>query len=258
MSWGSRSITLASGAIFGLAACSGTGPNQTAQVSLSVMGAPLAAATGVAGSESVTLDGHTLVLDQVTLVLRKIELKRVESTACPEDAAPSTSDGSGDRGEDDCEEIAVGPVLADLPLGGGPERVVTVPVDTGTYRGVEFKIHRLEQGGADQAVLDAHPEFLNISIRATGTFDGQPFTFTTDISAEQEARLEPPLAVVDGVDANLTLKVDLATWFMANGALIDPAQALRDQPFEGVVRSNIERSFHLFEDHDFDGHEDDH
>jgi hypothetical protein len=261
-----RNAGFAVGTTLALVGCSsGTGPAGGRQITLSIAGTALnaSAAPGAAAAESVTVAGHTLVLDHVSLVLRKIELKRVESTVCSDDdstsSGPAASDGSGEgehSGDDGCEEIAVGPLLVDLPLGGEVERVLSVPVDSGTFRGVEFKIHQLESTPADQDLLAAHPELMGVSVMATGTFDGQAFTFTSDVTAKQESSLDPPLVVADGVDANLTLKVDVGAWFTVNGGLVDPAQAASGQPLASVVRDNIRRSFRLFEDHDHDGKDD--
>jgi len=258
------SAGFAVGGVLFFAGCSGgVGPAGGRQLTLSIAGTPLSAAPGAAAAESVTVAGHTLALSQVSLVLRKIELKRVESTTCPGDddgqsSGPAASDGSGEgeHPDGDCEELAVGPLLVDLPLGGGIDRVLSVPVDSGTFRGVEFKIHQLESTPSDQALLADHPELMGVSVMVTGRYDGQDFTFTSDVTAKQESRLEPPLVVADGVDANLTLTVDVGSWFMVDGALVDPAQAATGQPLESAVRDNIRRSFRLFEDHDHDGKED--
>ena len=260
-----RNAVLLAVALMGTGACSdGIGPSGAQRLTLSVMGTPIVGSAGaVAAPESLTVAGHTMVLEQVGLVLRKIELKRAESSVCPgddhgDDQGPAASDGSGEgERDDDCEEIAVGPLLVDLPLGAGLERVISVPVDTGTYRGVEFKIHELESTPADQALLTEHPELVGVSVLVTGRYDGRAFTFTTDVTATQESRLDPPLVVADGVDANLTLRVDVGAWFLANGGLVDPADAAPGQPLDQLVRDNIRRSLRLFEDHDRNGKDDD-
>lgn len=56
--------------------------------------------------ETFTDGSNTLVISQVQLVLREIELHK----------AGATTD-CGDGGSDDCQELEFGPVLLDLPLG---------------------------------------------------------------------------------------------------------------------------------------------
>ncbi|MCK7521644.1 MAG: hypothetical protein MZV64_30150 [Ignavibacteriales bacterium] len=67
----------------------------------------------------------------------------------------------------------------------------------GTYDRLEFEIHKPEDDGDadDAAFLAAHPDFRRISIRVTGTYNGTPFAYTTDLSEEQERALVPPLSL---------------------------------------------------------------
>lgn len=240
--------TLAMSALaLGVAACSdGTGPGGGRQVTLSV--ATGSAQAAAASADSVTLGGHTLVLDRVELVLREIELKRLFDD-CDDDRSSSRS-GSSD---DDCEEFSTGPLLLDLPLTGGPERVVTIQADTGTYSEVEFEIHKPEDDPGDNQFLQQHPEFRRVSIRVRGRYDGQPFVFITDLDVEQEYDLVPPLVVTDATETNLTLVVTVIDWFRVRGALVNPLLGLKGQPFESEVKENIKRSFEVFEDRDHDG-----
>jgi hypothetical protein len=252
----------------GAAACSdGTGPSPAAgkqSISLSVS----SGATGPAGAaaDTVSSGGHSLVLGKVELVMRQIRLKRVEgSQACAGDDqgddAPAASgsdghDGGNGESDDSCEAVATGPLLLDLPLGGTPQKLVTVTVDTGTYREVDFKLHK--PGTGDSDFVKANPDFAQLSIRVTGTFDGHNFSYQSDVTAEQRDALVPALAVTAAGPTNLTLVVDVKTWFVdsKNGQLIDPASGAKGQVNEQLVRDNIRASLRMFEDHDRDGHED--
>jgi hypothetical protein len=80
--------------------------------------------------------------------------------------------------------------------------------------------------------------------------------------ANRVVRAAPPAAVDDGAaPTNLTLEIDVATWFVGpDGELIDPSTANDDGPNEGIVEDNIQDSIEGFEDEDEDGdddHEDD-
>lgn len=249
-----------------LASCSDSSGPGKGSVSLGLMVSTTgtgAAASGFA-PESVTVGQHRLVLTKVELVLRQIELKRVAGTAVcatgADDAPSASGGGEGHQGEGehgDCLEVEIGPLLVDLPLGGGVKRVVTATVDSGTYREVEFKIHKVGSRTDDQPFLTAHPELAGISIRAVGTYDGKAFEFTTGVSAKQETELSPPLVVAAQASTDLTLQVEVASWFVAGGVgLIDPATAGDGGLNQDIVRQNIRRSFRTFEDHDRDGHRD--
>ncbi len=232
----------------------GNSPTTDPQVNFSLAtrsaaAAPLAAAPSfvVAAPESFTDGTNTLVLDQVDLVLREIELKK-------SDATTSCSESQGD---DECEELEFGPVLLSLPLGtAGAERVFSVTVTPGTYSEVEFEIHSPSHD-EDAAFVQANPAFAGVSVHVTGTYNGAPFDFVSNLEAEQEVHLATPLVVAEGVAADLTLFVNLDGWFRdAGGALVDPATAAAGQSNENLVKENIKRAFEAFEDGDHDGDDD--
>jgi hypothetical protein len=232
-----------------LAACDASGPSSSAQVNFSVATQPAAAATA-GSSESFTDGSNTLVIDRVQLVLREIELKRIEATT-----------SCGDSGHDACEQLELGPILLDLPLGaGGAAHSFTVPIAAGSYGEVEFKIHPPSNDDTpDAAFVQAHPEFAGVSIQVDGTFNGVGFTYTSGLSAQEEIELSPPLAVAESATADLTLLVDLDRWFR-NGAglLVDPATANAGLANQALVESNIRTTLHAFEDENHDGTDDHH
>ncbi|MGE0443174.1 MAG: hypothetical protein AB7L66_12255 [Gemmatimonadales bacterium] len=237
-----------------------SGPTGGTRVGLMVS----TAASGIVGAaaESVVVGGHTLTIDKVELVLREIELKRVAGSAdCsfdPAAAASSDGDHHGDRRHnDECSELEIGPLLLDLPLGGGPERALSVEIDSGTYRKIEFKIHKAGSDSGDRAFLAEHPEFAGISVRVQGTYDGEAFSWEDKVTAKQEAALDPPLVVAENTTTDLTLVVEVGSWFLAGGVgIIDPKLAMNNGPYEATVRNNIRRSFRIFEDRDRDGRKD--
>lgn len=202
----------------------------------------------LADSMVITSGANTLVISSVELVLRKIELKR-QATTMSCDSAPH---------EDDCAEFETGAVLVSVPLAAGALSAVSVPVDSGTYTKLEFKVHKPGSDSVDNAFKAANPGWpANTSIRVTGRYNGVAFTYITSLDVEQESVLSPPLVVdASGSATNLTLRVDVSTWFKTvGGALIDPASANVGGANEGIVKSNIQNSFHAFEDHNHDGNE---
>lgn len=232
-----------------LTACSeGTGPGSdaTGRVRLGLAtGSSPSGGPAITASETYTAGGTTLVLSRVQLVLREIELKRTEdSSTCHDD--------SDDGSDDDCEEIEFGPILLDLPLNGSVSQVVTVEADTGTYRELEFEVHKPEDDGEDAAFLARYPDFRRVSIRVEGTWNGTPFVFLSDLGVEQELDLVPPLRIEAAGNADLILRVDVRSWFLNSGgtAFLNPATANKGQPAEGLVKENITRSFEAFENDD--------
>ncbi len=238
------------GMFFATACSDGTGP-ESSSLSLSVaLGSGTAAADPVGrifSAADVTLNDGTseLVLQRVAIVLREVELDRMDGDDCV--------DGDG---EDDCEEFEVGPRLLELPMDGSVEAVMAIQVPPGTYDELEFDIHKPDST-EDSAFVEANPAFADISIRVEGTFDGTPFVYTTDVNGEQEIELVPPLVVDDDQSLNVTLLLDVGAWFRDGaGSLLDPASANSGGPNESQVNNNIQNSIDAFEDNDSDGEED--
>lgn len=233
------------GALFALvtAACSdSTGPNgQIVSLSFNA-GAPAASLSPAAGISLAPIsDGaNTLDLTSVEIVLREIELKRVETTDCDTAVDP-----------DACEEFALGPMLFDLPLDGSTSQEISVQVEPGSYDELEFEIHKVSgDDAADLDFLTANPTFDGVSIRAQGTFNGNPFVYETDLDVEQEHDLVPAITIADGVGAtNVTIFIDVSAWFRDQlGNLVDPATANKGGENESIVKSNITQSIDAEED----------
>jgi hypothetical protein len=238
----------------GLAACAeanGLGTLSSVQVSFATQSTTTAAAhrTAAAGglSDTTVIGADTLVLTKVELVLRELELKRADVSACPSD---------GDDG-DGCEKFETGPVLVSLPLTPGAQQAFAADIPAGTYAEIEFEIRKPDDGNpADQAFLQQHPDFDGVSIRITGTFNGTPFVHTTELDVEQELTLTPDLVVAEGESTNLTILVSVTGWYLVGGVLVDPATANGGQPNESAVNNNIKDSFTAFEDPDRSGSDD--
>lgn len=264
----------------GLAACvaDGAGPGAgRGRIALAVSAQRPTASAGAsvlanAGDSTViTADSDTVFIRSVDIVVRRIELKPVEVAACESDSSAmehegehhdSTAGDSTERDREGCEEIKAGPVLVSLPLGDtAVEALVNVTAPSGQYDKLEFKIHapRLPN---DSTFLTANPDFAGVSIRMTGTFSHHgtrsDFTFESGLEAEQEVRIDPPLAVGADSVASVTLRFDVSGWFAGTGGagLVDPGSANAGGVNEALVRENIQRSINAFEDRDHDGHDD--
>ncbi len=249
-------------ALLGAVACSDSNGHGNVSLSLSAqkpLTPPLAASvTGSAGAPSVVmvedstvivLGNDSVILRSLDVVLGKIEMKRLETSAC--DAV---------EGNGDCEEFETGPVFASFPLGAtNTTAAVSVNAPAGQYDELEFEIHKTDPT-RDAAFITAHPGFSGISIMVTGTYSKAgartPFTYTSDLDASEEVAFAQPLSVTDGVAANLTIRLDVSTWFVDAGSLVDPNSANKGGPNESVVQNNIQNSVDAFEDDNHDGHDD--
>lgn len=185
--------------------------------------------------------GNVLHVTGAALVLRELQLEVQEDTRDCEDD------------DDACEDIEIGPMVVDLPLGGGVSELGLTDVLPGTYDEIEFDIHKLSEDDAE--VLQQRPELAELSTRVTGTYNSQAFVFTSDVDEELELELTPPLVVTGDNRLNVTLAVDLRTWFASAAlTLLNPG----DEENASEIEENIKRSIRGFEDDDEDGEEDDH
>lgn len=196
----------------------------------------------VAGSGS-----DTLVVTKVQLVLSKMELASASSVC------------SGTT-QDDCPEMHLNPMLVDLPLDSTLATPLSVPIPAGTYTKLEAKIDAVAANDTDAPgvadFLAANPGFQGVSVRVEGTWNGQAFTYTTNSEAELELAFNPAV-VVDSTGMNLTVNIDVASWFRSSGgALIDPSTAGPGGANASVVGENIKRSFKVYEDDNRDGQDD--
>ena len=248
-------------------ACSDSTAPSARQVSLSFSGArpagvaPSAGLAASAGGSSLLMapgdslvltDGtNTLIITKVQVLLREIELKRANGVDCD-----STSNA------DACEEFEIGARLVTVPLLQAAQTAIAVDIDSGTYSEIEFDIHKLGGDAVDNAFAAANPTWpANTSIRVTGFYNGAPFTFITDLDAEQEIQFVPPLVVGGATSAaNVTMRFDLSLWFRngTTGPLISPATANQGGANKSLVDNNIKNSIKAFEDDDRDGDERDH
>jgi hypothetical protein len=205
---------------------------------------PFAPSSAAMLDDTIVSGTDTLIVTRARIVLREIELKRTETPDCDIDPEPIG-----------CEEIEFGPVLVDLPLDQGAEQRFFVELPAGSYSRIDFELHKPDDNDPlDMAFIAANPEFVDQSIRLEGTFNGAPFSFASDVNVEQELTLTPPLAVTETGPVNVTIRVELDTWFRtATGALVDPATANKGGQNESLVTENIKQSLEAFEDADRDG-----
>jgi hypothetical protein len=186
-----------------------------------------------------------LVISKAEVVLHEIELKPAEVASCNVTPKPAG-----------CREFEVGPIRLEIPTGAGVQTRVTVDLPAGTYREVDFEVHKLTSDDpAEAAFRQANPDLVNKSVRVTGTFNGQPFVYESDLEVEQELVLSPALVVSESSPGtNLTVQVKLGDWFRnSSGVLIDPATANKNGANESIVKENIKRSMRAFEDRDQNG-----
>jgi hypothetical protein len=201
-----------------------------------------------------------LVITKAQLVLSRIELQRVGAT-CASEAATGDDDKDKDKDKnEECAELQLAPTLVNLPVTNAVVTALNVTIPEGSYSSLEAKlrpIHSSAKGKGSSAFLTANPGLDGVSVLVEGTFNGSPFTYKGAAKADVERNFSPPL-VVTSAPVNLTVNVDLVSWFKTpSGALIDPRTANAGGANAATVASNIKRSFRAFRDKNRNGHDDD-
>jgi len=239
-------MALAAVLTFAVGCESSTGPDGTGRVVLQLASGGNATA-GLSGA-SLSSAVDELVITSVEIVARKIRLKM-------EDGACSDDEGEGEGEDMDCPSLWLDPLLLTPPVTEGAVTEFTIDIPEGIYDELKLQIHKPTGSQKDVIFLASNPDFADISVRVIGTWNGEPFEFTTSITAEVEVELEDPIEVADGVPVAITLLIDVQSWFAGSGgALLDPTST--SQQVLSQIDQNIRQSFKGFEDDDGDGEED--
>ena len=216
-----------------LAACGGSG----AQLSLSGRaGSSVAAA---ASPTALTLS-NGITVERVRLALREVEMEHASAT--PDDVK-------------DLQEYEAGPFVLDLngaALNGTVQQVTVNDVPAGTYREIKFKVHPPSTTDSTDAAVQAMATVQagGASIIVEGQIDGQPYTFLSQLDAQE--KYDGTFNLSSGPQ-NVTLNVDPSTWFGGAGpARLDPRSASN----KSAIENNIQSSMKLFEDDDRNGQDD--
>ena len=232
-------------------ACSDAVGANAHSLSLSIMGtsaAPVASRTSVFGPSLDLVVGSGASV--VTITKAQVVLGRIEVEPGSTAATCSGTESDG------CPELKLDPVLVDLPLDGTTKTDFGANIPAGSYRGVELKVRPVnssDQGGA--AFLAANPSFSNVSVHVEGTYNGVPFSYNSSLDAEIEMELSTPVTLTSGSGSNLTLFIDVASWFKdSSGNAIDPTNSQN----ASTIDSQIKQSFRVFEDDDKNGVPDSH
>jgi hypothetical protein len=248
----------ASATLGACAADSSTAPGvagpRSMTVSFTTAAAPGSSATLVSLGSSSAAATDSIRITKAQLVVSRIELVRSGATCTSTEAA-----GDDDHGDDhDCAELELAPTVIDLPVDSSVSSKLQVSIPSGTYSSLEAKIGPVKdkRGQGSTAFLAAHPDFAGVSVRVEGTFNGKAFTYTGAPKAEFETSFNPPI-VVDSGGVNVTMNVDLRSWFKnRSGAYIDPSTANANGANASLVADNIKRSFKAFRDDDRNGRDD--
>lgn len=207
-------------------------------------------------------------LDNIKLLVRKLELKRVEIKGNDQGNENDNNEGDyeNEQGEEHGEEFELKNQIFDLPLDGQKISVSTQDVPSGLYKKVELKVGPADPGTElqDTVLIKGDADSLRYSMAISGTYGDSTFTFKTHKDFKFEMAINPPAEVTDSTKSvDINLKIDPSNWFKDphTGEFLDPT----DQDNQEMIEFNIAQSFRAYchEHNDHEGwkendHEGDH
>jgi hypothetical protein len=157
------------------------------------------------------------------------------------------------------------PFVLQLDLTGASQTVSSIPVKFGSYRRIEFDVHRVEQPEIDALPAAEQVQFgefladekYSSIIERTYTPTGGSavsFTYRSKVDAKQKVDLNPELVIAEGsTEVNTTMLISSEGWFKdSSGSIVDPT----DTNNEGIIDENLKASIRVFKDNNKDGSKD--
>ena len=227
-----------------------TAPSTSGQINMMAKYSPSNSPTGmfhimvptenVAGTTAL----DSLQITRARFMIRDIKYK-TQSDSCNFRAAPFVL------------ELNLLSVIQDISVAGVP---------FGTYRRIEFDVHRLNKNDINSWPASEQIPFLDflngesdgysIIISGIAYFDGQgtTFTFKSLVNVKQKIDLVPEIVISEpSPSINATMLISSAGWFKpSTGFLLDP----NDPGNEKTISENLRASIKVFKDNNKDGSKD--
>jgi len=169
------------------------------------------------------------------------------------------------QGDADSCNFRTSPFVLELNLSGVVQEIGVQSAPFGSYRRIEFDVHRLDTAEYNALPSSERLQFLEFmagdrfSIIIDGTMyrKGEVprnFTFRSRVNAKQKIDLDPSLVVDSGSPvANATLSINSVSWFRsASGTLLDPT----DPKVENTISNNLRSVIRVHRDNNKDGKRD--
>lgn len=166
--------------------------------------------------------------------------------------------------QSDSATFRTSPFVLEMNLNGILQEISAADVPFGSYRRIEFDVHKITANEVAQLLPEEQAEFQDFLVgggksvivygwmyKADGPHD---FTFYSALNVNQKVVLPQALEVSETYPvAHVTMMVAAGDWFRdSKDGLLDPM----DPSNENTISQNISRSVHVFKDTDRDGNPD--
>ncbi len=166
--------------------------------------------------------------------------------------------------QSDSSSFRATPFVMELNLSSAIQDMSVAGVPFGTYRKIEFDVHRINSSDVSVLPIIEQAQFQDFlvderySIIITGsTYTAgiaTSFTFRSRVNVKQKIDLDPVIVISQPSPAiNATMLVSSGGWFKSSGGvLLDPA----DSSNENTISDNLRASIKVFKDNNKDGYKD--
>lgn len=165
-----------------------------------------------------------IVLDTVKILLKDIKFRQ------------ATGDSSN---------VKVGPMVVHLNLNGTPIEFAAGIVVAGNYDKIKFRLHKPEAGDiiSDTEFIAGPSGELRYSVIVKGTYNGVPFIYRSTKTATQEVNLKNYVNLTAEVKTNVTLSVDVNSWFYKDAVVLDPNNIDNQNDIDNNIKDSFKKAF---------------
>lgn len=159
--------------------------------------------------------------------------------------------------DDDSLDFEAEDLVVNLPLDGSEFELASDIVPEGTYDEFEMEIDNADDDANidDPDLVEGPDDDQRHSVFVRGIYEGEEFTYRSQVEFEVNMDLNPPLIVSEtGTSNTITISVDPHSWFMdaETGLTLNPS----DPANRELIDSNIVESFEANIDDDDNGDDD--
>ncbi|TAK61028.1 MAG: hypothetical protein EPO24_06105 [Bacteroidetes bacterium] len=166
--------------------------------------------------------------------------------------------------QSDSSNFRAAPFVLELNLSSAIQNFAVAGVPFGSYRKIEFDVHRVNTNDTVSLSVSEQAQFLDFlagerySIIVSGTTYtagiSTAFTFKSKVNVKQKIDLDPELVInQSSPPINATMLISSGGWFkLSTNVLLDPS----DTSNENTINDNLRASIKVFKDNNKDGNKD--
>ncbi|PKL83506.1 MAG: hypothetical protein CVV24_04655 [Ignavibacteriae bacterium HGW-Ignavibacteriae-3] len=174
------------------------------------------------GLNKITAD--VIVLDTVKILLKDIKFRQAVG---------------------DSSNVKVGPMVVRLNLDGTPTEFAAGNVIAGNYSKIKFRLHKPEDAEiiSDSEFKSGSSGDLRYSVIVKGKFNGIGFIYKSTKTATQEVNLKNSINLTSDVKTNVTLSVDVNSWFIKGTIILDPNNIANKNDIDNNIKDSFKKAF---------------